>query len=202
MIKITNKIKESFSKGFWTGTGFAVAVLATSLIAVAVTIPKTWKSGDVLTSADMNANFSALKTAVESQSQIVVVPNNSISSYYSSPLYAGFSTVLAATAENNMQYTFNRPSVVKMLRATVSYVSLSPNAPNMDTIITVRKNGVDTLLTLTIPSTAVVGNIFTSPVGTIATFNASDLFSIGQTFSVTPSSSSIMESFTLDYEVQ
>lgn len=54
-------------RGIYLGVGMGVGLLGTALLAVTVSGAFfTFKSGDVISATDINANFSALKTAIES----------------------------------------------------------------------------------------------------------------------------------------
>ena len=175
MTKIKNKIKESFSKGFWMGTGFAAAFLTTSLLAIAVTLPKTWAAGDVLTAADINANFAALKTAIEGQTQAV-----SMSYIYlgvNTTNYLGIQATTTNSTESYTQSLFPKTVTVKNFR--VKIIDSNLTAANTITL-TVTKNGIATPLVITIPNniTAPIGTVITAPAGTSASYTSSDLFSI------------------------
>ncbi|HMV41587.1 MAG TPA: tail fiber domain-containing protein [Leptospiraceae bacterium] len=59
-------IKESLFKGAFQGVGFLLAIGVTTVLAVAVTgTINTFSSGGVIKSADINTNFTTLKTAIE-----------------------------------------------------------------------------------------------------------------------------------------
>ncbi len=58
--------KQFFIKGFGLGAGLAAGAFATVLLAVTVSGTfNSWTDGQTLTSADLNANFSSLKSAIE-----------------------------------------------------------------------------------------------------------------------------------------
>lgn len=191
MTKITQKIKDAFSKGFFMGTGFAVAVLTTSLIAVVVTLPKTWTSGEVLTSTDLNANFAELKAKIESiqpASQVVSMPNIIMPSTTG---YLGMQlTGSPNPSEPSIQSPFPRTVVIKNLRARVR------NLVTIATTITVRINGANSPVSLSIPANAAIDTTYLSPSGSSQTFTPNDLFSIG--VNVAAGTGAI----SLDFEIQ
>ncbi len=68
-------MKGSNIKFFFLG----VALVATGLWAMAVTIPNTFTSGEALSAAKLNANFAALKTAVDALEAAVPGKQNRVS---------------------------------------------------------------------------------------------------------------------------
>ncbi|WP_299427505.1 hypothetical protein [uncultured Meiothermus sp.] len=67
-------MKGSNLKFFFLG----VALVATGLWAMAVTIPNTFSAGEVLSAAKINANFAALKTAVDALEATVTGKQNRV----------------------------------------------------------------------------------------------------------------------------
>ena len=64
--KIRSDLVHAFQRGSFFGAGIASVILVSSIFAVTVTgVINTFKSGDVLTSAALNENFTSLKTAIE-----------------------------------------------------------------------------------------------------------------------------------------
>ena len=57
--------KKRFSKGWFTGVVLGVASSAAVVYATVVTIPNTFAPDTTISSADVNANFTAVKTAVD-----------------------------------------------------------------------------------------------------------------------------------------
>jgi hypothetical protein len=132
-------MKNSFFKGVAFFVGFAL----TSAFAITVTGLKTWNTGDVVTAADLNGNTQALKTAVESASQIatVVTPSSISAGFAYSPFLVGYTR----TVENGSAIT---------RAATVKNASLFiyANSSSSTCTITLRKNSADTAIQFTVPA--------------------------------------------------
>lgn len=68
-------MKGSNLKSFVLGA----ALVATGLWAAAVTIPNTFSAGEVLSAAKLNANFAAIKTAIDALESAITGKQNRVS---------------------------------------------------------------------------------------------------------------------------
>lgn len=140
-------MKNSFFKGVAFFIGFAL----TSAFAITVSGLKTWNTGDTLTASDLNANTQAIKTAVESASQIatVAVPT----SISMGTVYSPFLTSFVRTVE--VGPSVGRTTTIKNVK-----LFIYSNSVGVICTVTLRKNSVDTAIQFTVPanSTAEITN--------------------------------------------
>lgn len=174
MVKFTQKIKDAFSKGFFMGTGFAVAVLTTSLLAVAIT---TFNAGDVLTATRLNELVNQLNTnttditALQGKGQIVVIPIFTITGPNATEYY-GFQDGVAGLSLSSKQYAFSRNAVISNLK-----VLCSSNSINFAVTLVINNTGTNSSVSVTIPAS--MSGLFSST-GSVS-FATGDKFAIEKT---------------------
>ena len=78
--------------------GAALALAALGVVALAVAIPNTFAAGDVISAAKMNANFTAVKTAVDALEAKVSLPGRE--GYYAYAWVTGAGAPDATYANN------------------------------------------------------------------------------------------------------
>lgn len=144
-----------FKQGFKSGLMLFLGVCVSGLFAFTVTgTIKTWTSGETLTATDLNTTVQSLKTAVESATQIGMNSfSGTASGNYGALPYAPYTTT-----EATQQFPMPRDGVVKSIRVIPNLNSCTGAGT-----VTLRKNGVDTAVVLSIPasSLAVVTNATT-----------------------------------------
>ena len=61
-----NKMREYLTRKIYGGVVFALAIFSTTILAVAISgTIKTWTTGEVLKSADLNTTIASLQTAIQ-----------------------------------------------------------------------------------------------------------------------------------------
>jgi hypothetical protein len=143
------------TKGLKQGIGIFLGLFLSAAFAYTVSgTIKTWTTGDTLTASDLNTTVQSLKTAVEGATQIGM---NSFSGTaggnYGALPYAPYTTT-----EATQQFPMPRDGVVKSIRVIPTVNSCTGAGT-----VTLRKNGVDTAVVLSVPasSLAVVTNATT-----------------------------------------
>ena len=129
---------------------------------------KTWTTGETLTASDLNTTVQSLKTAVEGATQIGVSSFEVTSGTAPNTLYSPFignTFVYSSTSEAQAQTLMNRTGTIKNVRANIV------TACTVAATITLRVNGADSAISLTLPAGS------TTPVttATTVTFAANDL---------------------------
>ncbi len=130
-------------KGIKQGIGIFVGFFMTAAFAFVVSgTVKTWTSGETLTAADLNTTVQSLKTAVENAAQVAEasVQGGGGTTYYRTFL----GNVGAATS---LSSTMTRAGTVKN-----TSVIIGSNTVGANCTVTLLKNGVDSLIQLTVPS--------------------------------------------------
>lgn len=159
------KFKQGFKSGLMVFFGLCFSGLFAYTVSGTI---KTWTTGDTLTATDLNTTVQSLKTAVESASQVGTVAINGTApdanTYY--PSFLGNTRV---TTESQMQWPATRAGTVKSARVIVGSNGCTGGPFN----ITLRKNGVDTAISIAVPASSVAQ--VTDP-DTVA-FAAGDLLS-------------------------
>lgn len=143
-----NKFKQGFKSGLMLFLGVCVSGLFAYTVSGTI---KTWTTGDTLTATDLNTTVQSLKTAVESASQVGTVPinpGNSGASRYSSFLFAPGNI---DAAESQIQWPATRAGTVKNARLITHNTNTCATGP---TVFTLRKNGVDTAISMSVPSSS------------------------------------------------
>lgn len=132
-------MKNSFFKGVAFFIGFAL----TSAFAITVSGLKTWTSGETLTASDLNANTQALKTAVESASQIAtIVTPTSVST---GVVYSPFLTSFTRTTEAG-------PAISRAATIKNAKLFIFSNSVGAICTVTLRKNSTDTAIQFVVPA--------------------------------------------------
>jgi hypothetical protein len=107
---------------------------------------KTWTSGETLTATDLNTTVQSLKTAVESATQLGWSSGNATSGTGYSAFVGNGGT---SATETIWQFPMPRDGIVKSSR-----VIPNTNSCTVTGTLTLRKNGVDTGLVLSMPASS------------------------------------------------
>jgi hypothetical protein len=106
---------------------------------------KTWSSGETLTATDLNTTVQSLKTAVEGATQVGWTAITAAAA----TTYSAFMTNTTTTTETPLQFPLPRDGVVKSVKLLPSN-----NSCTVTSTVTLRKNGVDTSVVLTMPASS------------------------------------------------
>ena len=150
-------------RGIKQGIGIFIGLGISTLFAFTVSgTIKTWATGETLTAADLNTTVQSLKTAVENASQVGI----SYLSAVSTTNYAGIPYTNVLASEVGLQLPMPRDGVVKSIR-----VLPSTNTCTVAGSVTLRKNGVDSAISLSIPA----GSVAAQTTSTTLAFVAGDV---------------------------
>lgn len=136
------KFKQGFKSGLMVFLGLCVSGLFAYTVSGTI---KTWTTGDTLTATDLNTTVQSLKTAVESASQVGVA---TVFSAGGTTQYSGFLSSANTTTESQVQWPATRAGTIKSARL----ITQSNGTCTGTFVATLRKNGVDTNISMTVPS--------------------------------------------------